>query len=107
MRGEEKTHIEKNGGKTEVYTDKYCSPIGDPRFIFELLIHAECIAKENAQGHMVGGYLRLTKVSRTEIIPLLPGPDEQVGIKHGEALSRWCAGSPSKPVTAAVTETES
>lgn len=96
MRGEEKTHIEKNGGKTEVFTDKFCSPIGDPRFIFELLIHAECIAKENDQGHMVGGYLRLTKVSRTEIIPLLPGTDEQVGIKHGEALAAWCAGG-SKP----------
>src|SRR5512138_1837800 len=96
MRGEEKTHIEKNGGKTEVFTDKFCSPIGDPRFIFELLIHAECIAKENDQGHMVGGYLRLTKVSRQEIIPLLPGPNEQVGIKHGAALAEWCAGG-SKP----------
>lgn len=101
MRGEEKTHIEKNGGKTEVFTDKFCSPIGDPRFIFELLIHAECIAKENDQGHMVGGYLRLTKVSRTEIIPLLPGPNEQVGIKHGEALAAWCAGG-SKPVPSGI-----
>ncbi len=100
MRGEEKTHIEKNAGKTEVYTDKHCSPIGDPRFIFELLIHAECIAKENAQGHMMGGYLRLTKVSRQEIIPLLPGPDEQVGIKHGAALAEWCVGTPTaKPTT--------
>ncbi len=95
MRGEEKTHIEKANGKTEVFTDKFCSPIGDPRFIFELLIHAECIAKENSQGHMIGGYLRLTKVSRQEIIPLLPGPDEQVGIKHGEMLAAWCSGTPT------------
>ena len=47
---------------------------------------------------MVGGYLRLTKVSRTEIIPLLPGPNEQVGVKHGEQLAAWCAGgSTTKP----------
>jgi len=103
MRGEEKTHIEKGSGKTEVYTDKFCSPIGDPRFIFELLIHAECIAKENAQGHMVGGYLRLTKVSRNEIIPLLPGPNEQVGVKHGESLAAWCAGTPSAKPEATTT----
>jgi len=107
MRGEEKTHIDKEGGKTQVYTDKHCSPIGDPRFIFELLIHAECLAKENAQGHMVGGYLRLTKVSRTEIIPLLPGSNEQVGVKHGEQLAAWCAGTPTaKPAAAPKVESK-
>ena len=95
MRGEEKTRFGKSGNKTEIHTDEFCSPIGDPRFIFELLIHAECIAKPNSQGHMVGGYLRLTKVSRTEIIPLLPGPNEQVGVKHGEQLAAWCAGTPT------------
>ncbi len=108
MRGEEKTHIDKGSdGKTQVHTDKFCSPIGDPRFIFELLIHAECLAKENEQGHMVGGYLRLTKVSRTEIIPLLPGPNEQVGVKHGEQLAAWCAGTPTaKPAIAPKTESK-
>jgi hypothetical protein len=103
MRGEDKTHITKENGKTAITTDKFSSPIQDPRFIFEMLIHAECIAKENDQGHMVGGYLRLTKVSRTEIIPLLPGPDEQVGVKHGQALAAWCAGTPAvKPAATSV-----
>ncbi len=107
MRGEDKTHITKENGKTAITTDKFSSPIQDPRFIFEMLIHAECIAKENDQGHMIGGYLRLTKVSRNEIIPLLPGPNEQVGIKHGEALAAWCAGTPTvKSVTPKVTEKE-
>ncbi len=105
MRGEDKTHITKENGKTAITTDKFSSPIQDPRFIFEMLIHAECIAKENAQGHMVGGYLRLTKVSRSEIIPLLPGPDQQVGIQHGTALAAWCAGTPvAKSATTQVAE---
>lgn len=108
MRGEDKTHITKENGKTAITTDKFSSPIQDPRFIFEMLIHAECIAKENKDGHMVGGYLRLTKVSRNEIIPLLPGPNEQVSIKHGELLAQWCAGTPTaKPATTAATESVS
>lgn len=92
MRGEEKTHIEKDAGKTLIYTDKFSSPIGDPRFIFELLIHAEVLAVPDAEGHMIGGFLRITKTTRSDVLPLLPRHDEQISVKHGEALARWCAG---------------
>jgi hypothetical protein len=102
MRGEQKTHIEKGdqGGKTQVHTDKFCSPIGDPRFIFEMLIHAECIAKPDSEGRMIGGYLRVTKITHQDVIAMLPGAGEQIGVKHGEALARWCQGGATAPATA-------
>lgn len=92
LRGEEKTHIEKENGKTVVHTDKFSSPIADPRFIFEMLIHAETFAQPNDAGHMIGGYLRITKITHHDVIGLLPKAGEQIGIAHGEALSKWCAG---------------
>lgn len=91
MRGEEKTRMLKENNKTVVHTDQFSSPIGDPRFIFEMLIHAEAFARPNAQGHLVGGYLRITKTP-AEAIPLLPKAEEQASTRHGEALARWCAG---------------
>ena len=104
MRGEQKTHIEKGepGKKTEVHTDKFCSPIGDPRFIFEMLIHAECIAKPDSEGRMIGGYLRVTKITHQDVIAMLPDAGEQIGVKHGELLARWCQGAtPAVKVEAA------
>lgn len=93
LRGEEKTHMDKDDkGKTQVHTDKFSSPIADPRFIFEMLIHAEVFAKPNDAGHMIGGYLRITKITHHDIISLLPKNGEQIGIAHGEALARWCLG---------------
>jgi hypothetical protein len=92
LRGEEKTHIDKEQGKTVVHTDKFSSPIGDPRFIFEMLIHAECTAAPNEAGHMIGGYLRITKITHHDVIALLPKAGEQVGMAHGEALAAWAAG---------------
>ncbi len=60
-----------------------------------MLVHAECIAKENKQGRLEGGYLRLTKVSRPAIFDCMPKPDEQVTVRHGELLAAWCAGTPT------------
>lgn len=92
LRGEEKTHIDKENGKTVVHTDKFSSPIADPRFIFEMLIHAETFAQPNEAGHMIGGFLRITKITHHDVIGLLPKAGEQIGIKHGEALAKWCGG---------------
>lgn len=105
MRGEDKTRFLKEDGKMKIVTDDFSSPIQDHRFIFEMLIHAECIAKPNAEGHMIGGWLRITKISRPKVIECLPKANEQVGIKHGEALAAWCAGTPTaKPAPDPVKE---
>lgn len=107
LRGEEKTHIVKGqqGEKTRVVTDEFSTPISDPRLIFELLINFETLNR-NGQG----GYVYVVKTTHPSIGALLPKENEQVGIKHGEALAAWCASaggapaakteSPPKPATA-------
>lgn len=87
LRAEEKTHISKGqDGKSRVITDEFSSPLFDKRFVFELLLSFESIAR-NGQG----GYVIPRKITHPDIAPLLPLENEQIGIKHGEALARWCA----------------
>lgn len=89
LRGEEKTHIEKGqDGKSKVITDQFSTPIFDQRFIYELLLNFELVAR-NGQG----GYAIPRKITHPSIAPLLPGENEQIGIKHGQALAAWCAGT--------------
>lgn len=96
LRAQEKTHIERNqGGKTEVFTDKFTSPIYDPRFIFELLVNGEVYARDG-----VGGYVHWTKVTHPAVRALLPKDDEQVSVKFGERLAGWCANPSSSPTAA-------
>jgi hypothetical protein len=103
LRGEQKTHMGKDEkGKTQVTTDDFCTPIADPRLIFEFLIHAETYQKPNADGHMIGGYLRITKITHHDVIGLLPNPGQQIGVAHGEALARWCAGGATAPAPAPI-----
>lgn len=98
LRGEEKTHITKgeNGQKGKVITDEFSSPIFDQRFIFELLINFETIAKDGR-----GGFVIPRKITHPSVAPLLPRENEQIGIKHGEAIAAWCAsaGDAPKPST--------
>lgn len=101
LRGEEKTHMEKKEGeKTRVITDPFSTPIADPRFIFELTLNLETIAKENPRTHQVeGGFIIPRKITHPHIGALLPGPNEQIGIKHGEAMAIWCRGESPQPAS--------
>lgn len=93
LRGEEKTHTGKDArGKTIVITDEFSSPLFDPRFIFEMLLNFETVAK-NGQG----GYVVPRKITHPSIAPLLPGEDQQIGIATGEALAKWCASPGGAP----------
>jgi hypothetical protein len=96
LRGEEKTRMDKGpDGKRVVEKDDFCTCIADSRFIFEMTVNLECYAKEGN-----GGFIIIRKTTHPGIRACLPGPSEQVGVKHGEALARWCAGAdpcPSAP----------
>lgn len=88
LRGEEKTHSAKDSkGKNVVVTDDFCTPLFDHRFIFEMLINAEIYANDKGEG----GYLRIGKVTHPDLRTCLPSKGEQIGIKHGEAMAKWCA----------------
>lgn len=98
LRGEEKSHIVKDDrGKNIVVTDDFSSPIFDSRFIFEMLVNFETL---NIGGK--GGFVRVIKTTHPAIAPLLPANNEQIGIKHGEALAKWCA-APTASATAPAT----
>lgn len=102
LRGEEKTHMAKGkDGKNIVVTDEFSSPLFDQRFIFELLVNFETV---NIDGK--GGFVIPRKITHPDIAKLIPGRDEQIGIKHGEALARWCA-SPSSSNGAPASATKS
>lgn len=90
LRGEDKTHITKEGGKSKVITDEFSSPIFDPRFIFELLVNFETVSRDGK-----GGYVIPRKVTHPAIEELLPLADERISIAHGEAIARWA----ENPVT--------
>ena len=87
FRGQNKTHMEKEGGKTVVFTDKQTSPIFDHYFIYELLLNGEVIKEDEKPG-----CINWTKVTHPDIAKLLPQPHEQFTIAHGEAIARWCRG---------------
>lgn len=94
LRGEEKTKMVKQpDGKNKVITDDFSSPLFDPRFLFELLLNFETIAKDGK-----GGFVIPRKVTHPDIATLLPADGQQIGIAHGEALARWCAAPGGKPV---------
>lgn len=89
LRGEPKTHMAKgDDGKNKVITDQFSSPIFDPRFIYELLLNLETVARDGK-----GGFVIPRKITHPSIASLLPRDNEQLSIAHGEALARWCASS--------------
>lgn len=90
LRGEEKTHMVKEDGKTKVVTDEWSTPIFDHRFIFEMLVCAECYSVDGK-----GGYLHITKITHEDLFDCLPKDGEQVSVKHGELLAKWSIGTPA------------
>ena len=101
LRGEEKTHFDRDAQtkKMTVYTDKFTTPISDPRFIFEMTVHAECYQTENSSGYLEGGYLRITKIP-AQVIPHFTPQGQQVTIAHGESLAKWCSGADALRINA-------
>lgn len=89
LRGEEKTHMQKGheNEKTKVITDEFSTPIFDPRFLFELLVNFEVVAVNGE-----GGYTIPRKVTHPAIAALLPKRDDQMSIRHGEAIAAWAKG---------------
>ena len=85
LRAQEKTHIDKDpeSGKNRVVTDKFTSPIYDPRFIFEMLINLEVYQKDGK-----GGFSNITKITHEELFECLPGADEQITIEPRQAYRR-------------------
>lgn len=97
LRGEIKTRIGKTEqGKTKISADEWSSPIFDPRFLFELLLCAECYSVDGK-----GGYLHVTKITHEDLFQCLPAEGEQVGIQHGELLAKWSLGGQQAPPAAA------
>lgn len=86
LRGEEKTHVVKGESKTKIVTDEFSSPLFDQRFIFEMLLNFETVARNG-----VGGFVIPRKVTHPAIAALLPKEGEQIGIAHGQAVGAWCA----------------
>ena len=108
LRGEEKTHIQKGSGneKTKVITDQFSTPLFDPRFVFEMLINFETVARKNEQtGLMEGGFVVPRKITHPSVAPLLPRENEQLGIKFGEQLAAWCQNPMAAPGPSAATST--
>lgn len=99
LRGEQKTHFDQDAnGKKTVITDKFSSPIQDPRFIFEMLINFEMVSRD-VDGRPEGGFVIPRKVTHPDVWKILPKENEQIGIAHGKALADWC-NAVSKPLPA-------
>lgn len=101
LRGERKTRIGKgDNNKTTISTDDFASAIFDQRFFFEMLVNFETVTKDRGGP---GGFVRVQRLPHPTAAVLLPGPDEQVSVKHGELMAAWCAnpnrltGQPPKP----------
>ena len=94
LRGEEKTHMIKDEGRTKVVTDEFSSPLFDQRFIFEMLLNFETVARGG-----VGGFVVPRKITHPAIAALLPRENEQITIAHGGALASWCAAPSSQVAT--------
>jgi hypothetical protein len=88
LRADEKTHIDKVDGKTKVSTDDFTTPIYDKRFIFEMLCNLETVNRDGKPG-----FARVTKWTHPDLLKCLPLDHEQISVKHGEAVARWCAAS--------------
>lgn len=110
-RGEEKTHLEKDGSRNVVVTDKTTTPIFDKKFVFETHI-----ALEVCQIDGKGGFIRYTppfaKVSHADIRDILPEPGKgQLTVEIGERLAAWANEGPtmgrSKPQPGAKPPAES
>lgn len=90
FRAKDKVRMEKTEqGKTKVEADEHSSPIQDGDFIFEMLIAGEVMARTEGGP---GGFMRVTKYTHPALVDILPQPNEQLTIKHGEAIAKWARG---------------
>ena len=103
LRGDPKTHMVKDEkGKNTVVTDQFSTPIFDSKFIYELLLNLETYSKDGQ-----GGYVIPRKITHPSLANLLPKPNEQISVRHGEQLAAWCAGTPTaKPAAAPKVESK-
>ena len=62
LRGEDKTTIRRENGKTVIEKDDFTTCIADPRFIFEMLCNLEVYSKDGN-----GGYCHIRKITHTGI----------------------------------------
>ena len=58
-----------------------------------MLINGEVYSDDKGEG----GYLRIQKVTHRDLRECLPAKGEQLGVKHGEMMSKWCH-APGKPI---------
>ena len=76
-------------GKTVIIKDETTSPIQAEDFIFEATCHAEILPNHS---------IILTKCSHPSLRNCFPADrSEPIGIKHGEALAKWCASPGGTP----------
>ena len=95
LRADEKTHIDqKKGEKTRVVTDDFTTPDFDKKFVFEMLVNLETQLVDGKPGCVV-----VRKWSHADLLKCLPGPGQQLGVEHGAAIARWCAGTGGVPTT--------
>jgi hypothetical protein len=75
-------------GRSVIVKDEVTTPIQSEAFIYEMTAHAEIRADHS---------IRMTKCSHPELRGCFP--QDVVGgpltIAHGEAVARWCVGSPA------------
>jgi len=93
FRAERKTHFDdkpEQGKKKSVTTDEFTTPIGAKAFVWECLVTYETIKRE-VDGRFEGGFTIPRKWTHPDVRALLPGENDQIGIKHGEALAAWCS----------------
>jgi hypothetical protein len=109
FRAEKKTHFateeEQQQGqqrkKASVITDQFTTPIGAKNFVWECLVTYEMVQRE-VDGRNEGGFSIARKWTHPDVRGLLPRPEEQIGIKHGEALAAWCRRASRKTPAALV-----
>lgn len=73
-----------------VVKDRFTTPIGAKELVWDCLITYEMVRKER-EGLEQGGFVIARKWTHPDLMRVLPKPDEQVSIKHGEALAAWCS----------------
>lgn len=94
IRAKYKTRQKKDDrGKTVIVKDESVSPIQSEEFIFEMTAHAQIL-----QDHTIF----LSKCSHPSLRDCFPKDNtEPIGIKHGEALAKWCASPGTSPTAKA------
>lgn len=93
FRGKNKSHMVKGDRGNEVIIDEHTTPIFESGFIFEMHVAIEVFQKDGRGGYTAYP-MPYAKTSHPGLRAALPPAEtEQLAIKHGEAVARWCAGT--------------